>query len=263
MTDIFASTAEYYARYRRGYPPALFAHLRATFGLDGTGRLLDLGCGTGEVVRPMHTNFAEIIGIDSSPEMIAQAQRQAEEAAITNIQWHSFPAEAISDSLGRFRLITIGNAFHWMQHDEVLTKAHALLEPGGGIAILGNPGFVWGGVNPWEATVRDVIVRWLGPRRRTSTGFFPAESGDAWIQSALARSPFTDVIGSEFHWSRPVDIDHILGELYSTSFANHTLLGDRAAPFAADLRQSLLALEPTGHFAQHITTGCLIAHKRK
>jgi SAM-dependent methyltransferase len=263
VSDIFASTAEYYARYRRGYSPVLFAHLRATFGLVGTGRLLDLGCGTGEVSRPLHPDFAEVVGVDSSPEMIAEAQRQADQVGISNIAWHSLPAEAISGNLGSFRLVTIGNAFHWMRHDEVLTKAHALLEPGGGIAILGNPGFVWGGVNPWEETVREVVVRWLGPRRRTSAGFFPAEEGDAWIQAALARSPFTDAEGSDFHWQRPVDVDHILGELYSTSFANRTLLGDRAEPFAADLRQSLLALEPTGQFIQRVTTGCLIAHKRK
>ena len=262
MTDLFASTAEYYARYRRGYPPALFTHLRATFGLDGTGRLLDLGCGTGEVARPLHADFAEIVGIDSSPEMIAQAQRQAEQADITNIRWHSFPAEEISDELGRFRLVTLGNSFHWMRHDEVLAKAHALLEPGGGVAILGNPGFVWGGVNPWEDVVREVVVRWLGPRRRTSAGFFPAEEGDRWIWDALARSPFTNASASEFHWERTVDADHILGELSSTSFANRALLGDRADAVAADLRQALLAHEPSGQFVQRVTTGCLVAHKR-
>jgi SAM-dependent methyltransferase len=262
VSDIFASTAGYYARYRRGYPPALFAHLRATFGLDGTGRLLDLGCGTGEVARPLHTDFAEIVGVDTSPEMIAEAQRQADRDEITNIQWHCLPAEEISDRLGRFRLVTLGNSFHWMRHDEVLAKAHALVEPGGGVAILGNPGFVWGGVNPWEEVVREVVIRWLGPRRRTSAGFFPADEGNAWVEAALARSPFTDLESSEFHWERPVDVDGILGELYSTSFANHALLGDRADAFAADLRQALLALEPSGQFVQSVQTGCLVAHKR-
>ena len=57
MTDLFASTAEYYARYRPGYPAAVFGRIRAAFGLDGIGRLLDLGCGAGELARPLHADL--------------------------------------------------------------------------------------------------------------------------------------------------------------------------------------------------------------
>ena len=41
---MFKGTAPYYARYRPGYPPELLVRLAAAAGLDGTGRLLDLGC---------------------------------------------------------------------------------------------------------------------------------------------------------------------------------------------------------------------------
>ena len=260
MTDLFASTAEYYARYRHGYPTAVFARLRAAFGLDGTGRLLDLGCGTGELARPLHANFADVVGVDSSPEMIAEAQRQSERAGIANIQWRCMPAEEISDQLGRFRLVTLGNSFHWMRRDEVLARAYALLEPGGGVAILGNPGGIREGEEPWERVAREVVVRWLGPRRRTRTGIFAAEEGAEKV--ALARSRFVGVEIGEHRWERPVAVGTILGELYSTSFANRALLGDRADAFEADLRRSLLALDPAGQFVQHLRTDYLLSHKR-
>jgi len=215
---------------------------------------------TDPLARPLHADFAEVVGVDSSPEMIAEARRQGERAGITNIRWHCLPAEAISDQLGRFRLVTLGNSFHWMDRDEVLAKAYALLEPGGGVAILGNPGGVWEGTEPWERVTREVIVRWLGPRRRTRTGHFAAEEGAE--QVALARSPFVEAEAGEQRWSRPVDIDTITGELFSTSFASRTLLGDRADAFAEDLRRSLLALDPTGQFVQHLRTEYLVAHKR-
>ncbi len=70
MSDLFAGTAPYYARYRPGYPGAVLGHLRAAFNLDGTGRLLDLGCGTGEVARPLHADFEEVVGLDVSPERV-------------------------------------------------------------------------------------------------------------------------------------------------------------------------------------------------
>jgi hypothetical protein len=36
---------------RAGYPPALAAKLAAELGLDGSGRLLDAGCGPGSLTR--------------------------------------------------------------------------------------------------------------------------------------------------------------------------------------------------------------------
>jgi len=260
MADLFAGTAGYYARYRPGYPAEVFARLRATFGLDRTGRLLDLGCGTGELARPLHADFAEVVGVDSSPEMIAEARRQGERSGIANIRWRCLPAEAMSDQLGRFRLVTLGNSFHWMDRDDVLAKAYALLVPGGGVAILGNPGGVWEGAEPWERVTRAVIGRWLGPRRRTRTGHFAAAERAEHV--ALARSPFVEAEAGEQRWSRPVDIDTITGELFSTSFASRALLGDRADAFAKDLRRSLLALDPAGQFVQHLRTEYLVAHKR-
>ena len=48
-TDLFKSTAPFYVRYRPVYPAALFAHIVERFGLNGSGRLLDLGCGPGNL----------------------------------------------------------------------------------------------------------------------------------------------------------------------------------------------------------------------
>ena len=49
MSSLFASAASYYAEFRVPYPKALMARVVAECGLDGRQRLLDLGCGTGEV----------------------------------------------------------------------------------------------------------------------------------------------------------------------------------------------------------------------
>lgn len=259
MADLFAGTASYYARYRPGYPAAVLDRIRAAFGLDGTGRLLDLGCGTGELARALHADVAEAVGVDVSPEMLAEARRQSARAGIANVRWHGMPAEEISAALGRFRLVTLGNAFHWMRRDEVLDRAYDLLEPGGGIAILGNPG-IWTGEDAWERAAHDVVVRWLGPRRRTRAGVFVAEEGAERV--ALARSRFVDMEAGDYRWSRPVDVDTIVGGLFSTSFASRALLGDQADAFAADLRRALLALDPAGRFVQRLITDYLFAYKR-
>ena len=56
-----------------------------------------------------------------------------------NIQWLQSKAEDISPQAGPFQVTTIGQAFHWMNRDEVLRKLAILIARGGGLALV-NPG---------------------------------------------------------------------------------------------------------------------------
>jgi SAM-dependent methyltransferase len=71
---LFTGTAWHYARYRPGYPSMFFTDLVARFHLDGTGRLLDLGCGTGQLTLRLAEHVAAAIGIDPEPEMLTEAR---------------------------------------------------------------------------------------------------------------------------------------------------------------------------------------------
>ena len=91
--DLFAGAAQYYARYRVGYPLAMLDGLATACGLDGRGRLLDLGCGTAQPAIPLRDRFEAVVGVDASAEMIAEARRQAEAAGAADISWLVLPAE--------------------------------------------------------------------------------------------------------------------------------------------------------------------------
>ena len=45
---VFKGTAQYYATYRPAIPAQVISHLGTCFDLDGSGMLLDMGCGTGQ-----------------------------------------------------------------------------------------------------------------------------------------------------------------------------------------------------------------------
>jgi ubiquinone/menaquinone biosynthesis C-methylase UbiE len=47
------------------------------FQLDGQGRVLDLGCGTGQLTLPLARHCEEIVGTDPEPEMLAEPTAQA------------------------------------------------------------------------------------------------------------------------------------------------------------------------------------------
>nr|MDT0523695.1 class I SAM-dependent methyltransferase [Streptomyces sp. DSM 41633] len=117
---LFAGTAWHYARYRPGYPRDFLDDLIQRLGLDGTGRLLDLGCGTGQLTLPLADHVVEAVGMDHESDMLVEASRQAQVAAVTNVSWIHGNSADLPGDLGHFTLVTMGRSFHWMDREHVL-----------------------------------------------------------------------------------------------------------------------------------------------
>ena len=57
----------YYARGRLPYPPEVADALSVELALDGTGRLLDVGCGPGSLALLLAPLFRDVVGLDPDP----------------------------------------------------------------------------------------------------------------------------------------------------------------------------------------------------
>jgi SAM-dependent methyltransferase len=250
---LFAGTASYYSRFRLPYPAAIFDKIAATFGLNRASRVLDLGTGTGQVALPLAGRCAEIVALDISPEMIAEARRAADSAGVTNVRWLVQPAEAVSAALGQFALVTIGQAFHWMDRDEVLRRVGAVLAPAAGIALVGGT-TIWGAPEPWARAVETVVRRWLGEERRAGGGLHTGTqaSNHRRFEEILADGGFGRLETGEFRSEHAWDLAGLIGNLYSTSYCSPALFGESRTAFEADLRRTLLDLQPDGQFVQAI-----------
>src|SRR5437870_1949472 len=95
----YEGAAWYYSRFRIPYPPVLVAILRENFGLDGTGRLLDLGCGPGSVAIKLAHLFDQIVAVDPEPDMLAEGKAEAGRAGVSNIEWVRASSEDLSPQL--------------------------------------------------------------------------------------------------------------------------------------------------------------------
>jgi ubiquinone/menaquinone biosynthesis C-methylase UbiE len=260
--DLFASAAPYYARYRPQYPAVFFDHVAERFDLDGTGRLLDLGCGTGQVAVPFAPHFAEVVGLDPDPSMLAEAARVAEEAGVGNARWvqgRDADLDQLSDEIGPLRLATFGRAFHWMDQAATLRALDRMIEADGGVVIASDAERIWHLSGDWQKATQAVIRRWLGDVRRAGSGTYNVRH--APFMETLEASTFSRVEYFRTMVERFPTTDDIVGYLYSTSFCSPHVLGDKRAAFEDDLRQALAEINPEGCFSERLEFEAWLARR--
>lgn len=104
--------------------------------IQGTApaRILDIGCGPGNSTRVLSERFpdAEILGVDSSEDMLANARESypAQEFLLCNV-----PRD-LNQISGAFDLIFSNACIHWIPEQEQLIRSvFAKLNPGGVFAV--------------------------------------------------------------------------------------------------------------------------------
>lgn len=247
---LFQGATSYYLNYRPRYPQSVYNAIASEFQLDGKGRLLDLGCGTGLVAIALHKHFESVVGIDPDEAMLRVARREAAQAQMQYATWIHGLAENISPDLGTFRLMTIGRAFHWMDQELVLRRGYEMLEPGGGIAILQTEKDIWSNDARWATNVLAVIKRWLGERRRVGrTSVTSLYKSDL---ETLERSPFERVKSYSIGFKKCWTIENFIGYLYSTAYCRRDYFGGNIDDFEAEIKDAILSAEPSGSFEEEI-----------
>ncbi|HVC69715.1 MAG TPA: class I SAM-dependent methyltransferase [Acidimicrobiales bacterium] len=252
---LYKGSAAYYLRGRPPYSLALRKILAVECGLDGTGRLLDVGCGPGVLAVELAPVVHETVGLDPDVDMLAEAARHAERAGVTNVRWVQGLAEQIPDlNLGTFQLVTFGQSFHRTDRERVAEAVYDLLEPGGSIAMVAHtvedrpqppgPGFP---KIPHDE-IQALIDAYLGPRLRSGQGY-QAPPTDRW-ESALSRTRFGQS-RQHFAAGQPdivQDADCVIANYLSMSFAAPHLFDDRLDRFQDEVRQMLSERSPSGLF---------------
>ncbi|HUP26926.1 MAG TPA: class I SAM-dependent methyltransferase [Chloroflexia bacterium] len=229
--------------------------LAGEVGLDGDGRLLDVGCGPGVLTLALAHYFAEALGIDPDADMLAEGERRAGQVGIPNARWVQARAEDIPAlDLGTFKLVTFGQSFHWTDRERVAEAVYEILEPGGALALIshvhaGRPQPPGPGHPPIpHDTIRALVQYYLGPDLRAGQGVAPPPQEQH--EYVLARTRFGS-LQRIFCPGRPdivQDIDGVLANYFSASFAAPHLFDDRLEHFAADVRAELTNYSPSGLF---------------
>lgn len=125
--DHFSGHASSYARYRPGYPDALFDYL-ATL-TSGRQLALDVATGSGQAALGLARYFERVIAIDGSLEQLRHARTHERITYVCNV------AECVAVQDSRVDLLVAAQAVHWFDHARFYAEARRVLHRAGAIVV--------------------------------------------------------------------------------------------------------------------------------
>jgi trans-aconitate methyltransferase len=186
MNDDAASQAWNPTHYdqKAAFVPRLGADLVRMLAPRAGERILDLGCGSGDLTYELTKSGASLVGVDASTEMIEQARAKYPAIEFSVVDAQELKHEAELDA------VFSNAALHWMPRAEAVAAGISrALRPGGRfVAELGGARNV--------QTVRDALAAELAERglegHRTPAWYFPTvgqyatvlEGAGLFVQSA-------------------------------------------------------------------------------
>ncbi|MBV9544223.1 MAG: class I SAM-dependent methyltransferase [Chloroflexi bacterium] len=121
---------------------------------DQPRRVLDIGCGTGDIARRLAPLVEQVDAVDFSAGMI-EAGRQLPGGAASNVRWIIGAVEDVQLE-PPYALVTAGESLHWMDWQIALPRLADMLAPNGCVAIVGRD---FGGPAAVRARIQPVLMR--------------------------------------------------------------------------------------------------------
>lgn len=255
--DRFKQAAQHYLNGRPAYSPALIRRVAASCGLDGTHRLLDLGCGPGQLSLAFAPFVGAALALDPEPEMLRIAATFSAGLA-PNIEHRQGSSYDVSPELGRFRLVVIGRAFHWMDRADTLRRLDALIEPGGALALFGTRLPEVPAEDAWQREYRQLIDTYANDdpaRAQRRSGTWESH------ETVLLASPFPVLERIALIERRRTPLEHLLARALSMSSLSRQRLGARLDELLEKIEQLVKPHACDGHVHETVESSALIARR--
>jgi SAM-dependent methyltransferase len=220
----FDPVADLYEKYRPGYPQELVDRLLEQAGISPSGRILEIGAGTGKATQLFAERGYPILCIEPGRNLAAIAARALK--SYPGVQFEINRFEDWPELASTFDLVFSAQAFHWVPKEVGLSKAARVLTPGGYLGLFWNmsPGF-----KGRLADEIDQVYREIAPD--LGSPFSPTpEVIQQRVRDIDASGCFGPVSVERFPWSAEYRTPEYLGLL--NTYSDHLRLPE-------DIRQEL------------------------
>ena len=171
---VFNEVAALYDEVRPGYPPAIIDAAIAQARLPSGGRILEIGCGTGQITVPFAARGYSILALEPGEDMAALAARNCRnypQVRVLTSSFEAWPADGRT-----FDMVLSAMAFHWIAPDAGCAKAASVLKPGGAIALV------------WHLDVSQDTPFWQATEPIYEAYFHPPEKSHTTVASLAERA---------------------------------------------------------------------------
>ena len=134
LRKTFGTISELYDSARESYPVELINDILHISKINKTGRILEVGSGSGKATYLFAQKGYKIVGLDISRELIEIVQKNTSQ--FTNVSYQITSFEEADLRPNTFYLIFSAQAWHWLNSKVAYKKAHDLLVENGVLALF-------------------------------------------------------------------------------------------------------------------------------
>jgi ubiquinone/menaquinone biosynthesis C-methylase UbiE len=226
MKDNFSAHADQYARFRPGYPEALFQFLYQH--CTDTHTAWDCGTGNGQIAVQLARQIQLVEATDISANQLQNATPHP------RVRYSQQSAESASFADQSFDLIVVGQAAHWFHLPEFYKQVHRVAKPGCLLALVGY------NLLQFEAAPLNQLLFRL---YKTVLGnYWDAERHHVDAAYTTLHFPFHDIplppMAAEYQWLP----EQLLGYLGTWSAAQHFVRQHQQSPIDAAFLSELESL---------------------
>src|SRR5262245_47325045 len=132
----FDEVAILYDEVRPAYLDVVIDDIAQFAGLGSPSRILEIGCGTGQITLPFAVRGHQILALEPGKALAALATRKCAPFANVRVEQVRFEDWEVADQI--FDLVLSTQAFHWIEPYAGCRKAATILRSGGTIALVWN-----------------------------------------------------------------------------------------------------------------------------